>query len=254
VERAADVLLLFARSDAPQLGVTEIAKALGLSKTSVHRILSSLRNKGIVELDPTLRKYALGPVITNLGFTYLNELDVRKVAAPELTNLSRATQETATLSVRTRHGRAYVDQVTPDREVLMSVQIGISYPLHAGASSKALLAFLPDDEIERYLEEPLDRLTARTVTDAGKLRQELTEIRARGWAQSLGERQPGAGSVAAPILDYRSYALAVVSVCGPVDRLASEASMCAKQLVAATTRISARMGRPGAVNEEVAAR
>ncbi|MGH8995856.1 MAG: IclR family transcriptional regulator [Acidimicrobiales bacterium] len=242
MERAADVLLLFARSDASRLGVTEIARTLGLSKAAVHRILSSLRNKGIVELDPVSRKYTLGPVIMSLGLTYLNKLDVRKVAGPELAALSRVTNETATLSVRTGHSRVYVDQVTPDREVLMSVQIGIPHPLHAGGSSKAFLAFLPDEEIDRYLSEPLRKLTPRTIVDPRKLRRELSAIRERGWAQSLGERQAGAGSVAAPILDYRSYPLAVVSVCGPVERLAEEVAVCAEHLTASTTRISVKMG------------
>jgi IclR family acetate operon transcriptional repressor len=243
VERAADVLLLFASSTAPRLGVTEIANTLGLSKAAVHRILSSLRNKGIVELDPVSRRYALGPVIMSLGLTYLDKLDVRKVAEPELAGLSRATNETATLSVRTGHSRVYVDQVTPDREVLMSVQIGIPHPLHAGGSSKAFLAFLPDEEIDRYLEEPLRKVTPATITDPRKLRRELVQIRERGWAQSLGERQTGAGSVAAPILDYRDYPLAVVSVCGPAERMATEVDMCAENLVAATNRMSVRMGR-----------
>lgn len=243
VERAADVLLLFASSSSPRLGVTEIATTLGLSKAAVHRILSSLRNKGIVELDPTSRRYSLGPVIMSLGLTYLNKLDVRKVAGPELASLSRSTNETATLSVRTGHSRVYVDQVTPDREVLMSVQIGIPHPLHAGASSKAFLAFLPDEEVERYLKETLRKVTPSTVTDPRKLRRELAEIRERGWAQSMGERQSGAGSVAAPILDYRDYPLAVISVCGPAERIATEIEMCAEHLVAATARISVRMGR-----------
>ena len=243
VERAADVLMLFASSPGPELGVTEIATTLGMSKAAVHRILSSLRNKGLVEVDPTSRRYSLGPVMISLGITYLNKLDVRSVAAPELTALSRATNETATLSVRTGWSRVYVDQVTPDREVLMSVQMGVPHPLHAGASSKAFLAFLPDDEVERYLEEPLRKVTPATIVDLRKLRRELRQIRERGFARSNGERQSGAGSVAAPILDYRDQPLAVVSVCGPAERMEGEVEMCVEHLLAATGRISARMGR-----------
>jgi DNA-binding IclR family transcriptional regulator len=242
LERGADVLLLFASSTASRLGVTEIASELGLSKTVVHRILTSLRNKGIVEFDPVSRRYALGPVVMSLGLTYLNKLDVRKVAEPELAGLSRATNETATLSVRAGNSRVYIDQVTPNREVLMSVQIGAQHPLHAGASSKAFLAFLPEDEIDEYLEKPLRKVTPATITDRRKLRRELVEIRERGWSQSLGERQSGAGSVAAPILDYRDYPLAVVSVCGPADRMVKEVDMCAQFLIAATNRMSLRMG------------
>jgi IclR family transcriptional regulator, acetate operon repressor len=241
VERAADVLLLFAHSTT-RLGVTEIATKLKLSKAAVHRILGSLRNKGIVELDPATRRYALGPIVMSLGVTYLNQLSIRSVAAPELAALSRATSETATLSVRTGHSRIYVDQVTPPRDVLMSVQFGIPYPLHAGASSKALLAFLPDQEIDDLLRRPLERLTPLTITDPAVLRSELSRVRDRGWASSGGERQSWAASVAAPVLDARDYPVAVMSVCGPSQRVRDHANEHAELLVAATARVSARMG------------
>lgn len=242
LERGADVLLLFASSVEANLGVTQIANQLGLSKAVVHRILSALRNKGLVEFDEGSRRYSLGPVIMSLGLTYLQKLDVRAVAMPELVELSHETNETTTLSVRTGSNRVYVDQVTPMREVLMSVKIGVPYPLHAGASSKAFLAFLPGEEIDRYLDEPLAKVTAGTITDRRKLRRELAQIAERGWAASVGERQIGAGSVAAPILDYRDYPIAVVSVCGPADRMLVEMDACVEKLVVATSRISRQMG------------
>ena len=242
VERAADVLLLFSEEPTQHLGVTEIANKLGLSKAAVHRILSSLKNKGFVDLDPISHRYSLGPVLVSLGLTYLNKLDVRKVAAPELAELSRITNETATLSIRTGWTRVYVDQVTPDREVLMLVQIGVPYPLHAGASSKAFLAFLPAEEIDRYLSESLRQVTPLTQTDPEKLRRELTDIRAAGYAVSMEERQSGAGSVAAPVLDFRGAPLAVISVSGPAERIAGEAQECAAALLETTRRVSVKMG------------
>jgi IclR family acetate operon transcriptional repressor len=246
VERASDILLLFASSSSPQLGVTEIATALGMSKAAVHRILLSFRNKHLLELDPVTRKYALGPTLLGLGAKYVGQLDIRRMAAPELAALSRATNETATLSVRSGDQRVYIDQVTPDREVLMSVQLGMAHPLHAGASSKAFLAFLPKDEVERYLAGPLAKVTERTITDPGRLRRELATIRRRGWSQSLGERQAGAGSVAAPIFDDRGHPVAVVSVCGPAERMAEEIDECAKHLLVATERLSAQLGHHAA--------
>jgi DNA-binding IclR family transcriptional regulator len=222
--------------------VTEIAQQLGLSKASVHRILSSLRKKGIVEIEPVTRRYLLGPVIVSLGLTYLSKLDVRRVAHPELVALSRETFETATLSIRTGEHRVYVDQVTPEREVLMSVQIGLPHPLHAGASSKAFLAFLPPAEIEFYLENTLEQVTPSTVTDRDQLRRQIAEIRRRGYALSFGERQAGAGSVAAPVLDYQNLPIAVISVCGPAERLAQEVDLCAAALLDTTRRVSAQMG------------
>jgi len=233
---------MFANSVEPKLGVTQIANQLGLSKAVVHRILSALVNKSFIEFDPASRRYSLGPIIMSLGLTYLQKLDVRNVASPELAKLSHGTNETTTLSVRTGPNRVYVDQVTPAREVLMSVKVGVPYPLHAGASSKAFLAFLPPDEIARYLENPLAKVTVDTVTDRRKLRRELAQIVERGWASSIGERQIGAGSVASPILNYQNYPIAVVSVCGPADRMVLEMDACAKKLTASASRISHQMG------------
>lgn len=244
VERAADVLVLFADADTRTLGVTEIADALGLSKPAVHRILASLRTRGLVEVDEESRRYSLGLTAMRLGLAYLDRIDVRALAAPELAELSRRTRETATLSTRTGDQRVYVDQVTPAREVIMTVSLGVPYPLHAGASSKAFLAFLPDTEIDAYLARELGRLTEGTITDADALRAEIREIRARGYAKSFAERQHGAASVAAPVLDHHDRPVAVVSVCGPLERFRQEAEECARVLLETTDRLSARMGHP----------
>lgn len=243
VERAADVLVHFAESSGATLGVTEIADALGMSKAAVHRVLASLRGHGLIELDETTRRYALGVGAMRLGLAYLDRLDVRRLAGPELVALSERTGETATLSIRTGDHRVYVDQVTPSREVIMSVRLGIPYPLHAGSSSKAFLAFLPASEADAVLDRSdLHALTGITITDPARLRRELATVRRRGWARSFGERQPGAGSVAAPVLDHHGRPAAVVSVCGPLERFRGEVAACAEVLLETTGRLSARMG------------
>ncbi|HVB46704.1 MAG TPA: IclR family transcriptional regulator [Streptosporangiaceae bacterium] len=242
VERAADVLLHFAASGRRTLGVTEIADDLDLSKAAVHRILAALRSRGLIEIDEQTRRYSLGPMSARLGLAYLDQLDVRRLARPELVALSRDTYETATLSVRTRDARMYVDQVTPDREVIMSVSLGASYPLHAGGSSKAFLAFLPDEEIDAYLARDLEALTGATVVDRAALRREIDEIRAHGYAQSFGERQVGAASVAAPVFDHRGAPAAVISVCGLSERFAVESESCARRLLETTGKLSRLLG------------
>lgn len=242
IERAADVLGLFADAGEETLGVTEIANSLSLSKAVVYRILSSFRAKGFVILDERSRRYALGPRALHLGLAYLNRTDVRTIARPELERLCHVTRETATLSLRTGWTRVYVDQVTPDRDVKMVVQLGQQAPLHAGASSKAFLAFLPQTEQEAYLDRPLDRLTDITVTDPSKLRKELRDIKARGYAVTLGERMEGAGSIAAPVLGHDGTPAAVISVCGPADRLAGEVQEIAPELLAAIQSLSRNLG------------
>ena len=175
---------------------------------------------------------------------YLNRIDIRDLARPVLTKLSEKTGETATISLRSGWERMYVDQVTPDREVKMTVALGRAFPLHAGSSSKAFLAFLPAEEQERYLAEAeLGALTARTIVDADELRVELEQIRMRGYAVSEGERQEGAGSIAAPVFDHRADPVAVISMCGPLERFVDEIPALAEELLTAAGELSRRLGR-----------
>jgi IclR family transcriptional regulator, acetate operon repressor len=242
IERAADVLALFTDADEPTLGVTEIAQSLGLSKAVVYRILSSFRAKGFVDLDESSRRYSLGPRALHLGLAFLRRTNVQALARPEMEKLSRSTGETATLSVRTGDTRVYVDQVTPDRDVKMVVQIGQEFPLHSGGSSKAFLAFLDPVEQEEYLARPLEKLTKVTITNVRTLRKELKDVRERGYAMSFGERLDGAGSVAAPVLGHDGRPVAVISICGPVDRIKGAVDKVAKPLAEATQRISRQLG------------
>ena len=242
VERAVDVLMLFTASPGPTLGITEIATELDISKAVVHRILTSLCDRDVVIADPETRRYSLGPGVLQLASAYRSRLDLRALARQTLEQLSKATDETATLSLRHGSSRAYVDQVTPDREVTMTVSLGRMFPLHAGASSKALLAFLPPDEIDAYLKAPkLETLTPRTIVDAAALRGELEAIRRLGYAASFGERQAGAASVAAPIFDDEGVA-GVVSICGPLERFTPHTNDYARRLLDATASLSARLG------------
>jgi len=246
VERAIDVLMLFTTSQGSTLGITEIANDLGISKAVVHRILTSLCDRDVVIADPESRRYSLGPGVLQLAAAYRSRLDLRTLAHQTLVQLSHATDETATLSLRHGWQRAYVDQVTPDREVAMTVSLGRTFPLHAGASSKAFLAFLPPNEIDEYLQsQPLDALTPRTIVDRDSLRAELESIRRVGYAASFGERQSGAASVAAPVMaDTGSGGgpVGVISICGPLERFTPLTNDFARRLVEATTALSIRLG------------
>jgi DNA-binding IclR family transcriptional regulator len=243
IERATDVLLYMASANGSDLGVTEIASDLGLSKAVVHRILSSLRTRGFVRVDPDSRRSSLGPAALTIGAAYLDNMDVRELAVEPMRRLVNVTGETATLSIRDGWSRIYIDQMAPPREVKMTVRLGIPFPLHAGGSSKAFLAFLPDDEIDRYLAQPsLVGLTPITLTDPSVIRKEIEAIRKRGYSLSFGERQPGAASAAAPVLDRRGHPIAVVSVSGPVERYRPNIDEAAEHLLIETRELSRLMG------------
>ena len=243
IERALSVLDLMAATDRDDLGVTEIARELDLSKAVVHRVLVTLVARDYLQVDHVSRRYSLGPMALVLGSAYLARLDLRTLAHPRLQDLSRRTGETATFSLRNGWSRMYVDQVTPDREIKMSVAIGKSHPLHAGSSSKSFLAFLPLEEQERYLQDhELTAMTGTTITDPDRLRTELAAIRARGYAVSLEERQAGAASIAAPILDRDGRPIAAISVCGPVERFREQLESVPPLLVGTCDELSRLFG------------
>lgn len=243
VDRAMDLLVHIASKPGPDFGITELAEDLSMSKAAVHRVLASLKGKGLVDVDERTRRYSLGVVTLRLGLAYLDRIDVRRLGHPFLERLSARTHETATLSIPLGdRERIYVDQVRPDREVIMSVTIGESFPLHAGASGRALLAFMSDDARAAYLAGPMEALTDRTVVNRKRLQEVLDEVRANGWALSQGERKSGASAVAAPVLGHEGFPVAVVSVCGPLERLAENVDLCREELLAATHDMSRKFG------------
>lgn len=221
-ERVADVLLSFARSDAP-LGVSAIARELELSKAVVHRILQSLVSRNLVQYSSESRDYRLGSAAAALGAQALRQLDVRSVARVPLMELRDATEETITLSLLSADKRTYIDQYESPKEVKMTVELGRMHPLHAGASSRAILAHLPQEFIDRVVNGELSQTTPHTITDRAALLESLELVREVGYALSGGERQADAGSVAAPVFGPHHDVIGSISVCGPTARFGDEA-------------------------------
>lgn len=217
--RVADVLMAFARSDRP-LGVTQLAREVDLSKAVVHRILQSLASRSLVQAVRGDSTYALGPAAIGLGTKAWSQLDVRRVAAPVLQRLRDQTQETATLSVLVGHRRIYLDQFESPREVKMVVEIGLQYPLHSGASSRAILAFLPKDFADDAVR---DLRAVNPGLDADAFLARLAEVREYGHATSINERGTGAASIAAPFFDAGGHVLGSVSSSGPAYRYSADA-------------------------------
>jgi len=243
--RVADVLLLF--TDGPTtLGVSHIARELGLSKAVVHRILRSLAGRGMVTLDPESRRYRLGPSAAALGARAYGDSDLRFSAVELLRELRDKTGETATLTQLVPNGRVYLDQVEGTHEIKMTVELGRRFPLHAGGTGKCMLAYLPVATRERLLGRRLTAMTGDTVTDPDALRAELDEVRALGYASSGGERQADAGSVAAPVFGATGDVIGAISVCGPRYRITPEfVAEVAPLVVEAAGRITRRLGHPG---------
>lgn len=249
--RVADVLLLFA--DGPDsLGVSAIARTLGLAKPVVHRTLASLVDRGFLVSDPRTREYALGPSLASLGARALRQSGLRTAALPILRRLHDITAETATVSAVVPGGRVYLDQIEGAGEIKMTVELGRRFPLHAGSSSTAILAFLPAEQQEHVLSsDKLEELTAKTVTDPHELRRRVRAIQETGIAQSDGERQAGAGSIAAPIFGYHGQVVGSISVCGPGYRMDHTTRVAiVPQLRTAADDISRALGWHGGLPSE----
>lgn len=226
IDRAMRVVYFVAGSDGGRradFGVSEIARGLDMSKTVVHRILTTLVAVDFLAVDPETRRYRLGPGAVLVGRSALEQLDVHRLARTRMEHLAEMTGETITLSMRQGPGRVYLDQILSRSEVHMSVQIGQWAPLHAGSSAKAILAALSPEEAASYLDEhELVAFTSQTLVDRGAVEADLVRIRAQGYAVSRGERQADAFSIAAPIIRAGDVVFGAISVCGPAQRFGPE--------------------------------
>jgi DNA-binding IclR family transcriptional regulator len=241
IDRALAVLGVLADASQP-IGVTEIARRVGLPKSVVHYHVSALVRNRYVEARPD-RRYGLGTAALRLGRGTASNLDLRARALPHMRALHHDTWETVTLSVLVGRERVFVDQLVSPQEISLMVELGRPLPLHAGAPGRVILAFLPEDAREAVLAQPLERLTAATVVEPSGLRALLESVRQTGVAVSRGERQQGVASVAAPVFDGHGVAGAVC-VCGPEYRF-DEARLerYGPLLQAASSSLSRELGR-----------
>jgi DNA-binding IclR family transcriptional regulator len=222
LERTFSILELFTE-ERPEWSTTEIARELMLPIPTVHRILSALKRRGYLSQQQQTKRFRLGVAALRLGDRARAVVDLRSVAVPILRELSQDTGETALLTVLTpaRDRGVCLERVETSQPLRLSVQPGRQLPLHAGASQKALLAFLADTEADRVLAQPLERLCHATITDPAVLREELARIRKRGWAGSYEETNVGVWGVAVPVLADHDAVTCAVGIAGPNARLAT---------------------------------
>ncbi|MGC8471732.1 MAG: IclR family transcriptional regulator [Acidimicrobiales bacterium] len=222
LERAFAVLGVFVEAR-PEWGTSEIARSLGLPVPTVHRILMDLRKLGYVTQDRQTKRFRLGSAAVLLGSRARVVADLRAVALEPVRLLSRELGETALLTGVSpdRTASICLERVESVQPLRLSVEPGRLLPLHAGASQKALLAFMPEEEAERVISGRLDRLCQSTLVDKRTLREDLERIRRRGFATSLEETNAGVWGIAVPILTGAEVVCAV-GIAGPSVRLNRE--------------------------------
>jgi DNA-binding IclR family transcriptional regulator len=217
VDRAARILKALA-SGPRRLGVSQLADQLGMTRPTVHGLLQTLQAHGFVEQDRDSDKYQLGAGLLHLGNSYLDHNELR---ARSLVHADRlATRAQAAVRVGVLHGPAVVvvHHVFRPDAAFQVLEVGAQLPLHASALGKAMLAFADPSVLDDLFEEPLPKLTSRTLAP-GALRTELETVRERGFARERDEAVLGESSVASPIFDHSGHAVGAIGVVGDTEQI-----------------------------------
>jgi DNA-binding IclR family transcriptional regulator len=234
--------VLGALADGP-LGVSEVATSSRIPKSTAARLLAALAEEGAVEQVPGERRYRLGPHLLALASGLGDARGLVASARPTLVDLAAELGEAAGLSVRDGWTVHYVDQVDVPNPVQVRDWTGTRIPLHAVSSGQVFLAQLPAPMLARYLAEPLEAFTPRTLTDAPALLERLRDVRRDGHAWVRDEYALGISSVAAPVADARGELVAAIHVHGPSYRFpdAGTEPSIAAAVRAAAAKIGARL-------------
>ena len=242
VDRAAALLLALGDSHG-EAGVTELARRLGLHKSTASRLLATLEKRGLVEQDDETGRYRLGLVVIRLAEKAERTLDLRAIAMPELDRLARATRETTGLGVADGDQFLTVAQADGPNLVAVGDWTGRGVPIHSVAAGKVLLAAMPEREILKLVRRGLDRFTDRTITQLEPLLEELARIRRRGYATAFGEFDAGLNAVAAPVHDARGQVSAAVDIWGPAFRITPQRMPeLVQQVRESAAAVSVRLG------------
>lgn len=240
VDHALDVLEFLAHCNDP-VGLAEMTDQLGLSKSTAHRILVTLRRRGFVHQLPGGRTYAIGVKSFEVGATFLARTSLLSASLVEMERLASLTQETVNLAILDGRDIVYVGKINSPRAYSVTTRIGSRSPAHCTAVGKAILAVLDSLAMDKLLDLPLERYTPQTICDKALLRAELTRIRSESVAIDREEIEPNMCCVAAAIFDYRGHVIAAIGVAAPTGRLLPRLHECAAHVRDAARRISSSL-------------
>ncbi|MFI7551365.1 IclR family transcriptional regulator [Micromonospora sediminimaris] len=216
LERGLAVIRAF-DAEHPQLTLSEVARATGLTRAAARRFLLTLVELGYVRTDGRL--FSLRPRILDLGYAYLSSLSLPEVAQPHMEALVAQVHESCSVSVLDGDEVVYVARVPTKRIMTVGISVGTRFPAYATSMGRVLLAGQPPRWLDDYLATAqLRPLTRRTVTDPAKLRDILTKIANQGYALVDQELEEGLRSLAAPIHGDNGSVVAAVNVSAHASR------------------------------------
>ncbi|MDN5351147.1 MAG: IclR family transcriptional regulator, regulon repressor [Clostridiales bacterium] len=245
IERAAMILQCFSEKT-PELKLTEIADYLDLNKSTIHGIINTMKDFGLIDQNEDNQKYRLGLKLVELGSLVLKNLDIREVANPVLKALCEEVNETIHLGVLDGYEIVYIDKMESTQSIRMFTTIGTRYLAYCSAIGKSILAYKALDDIERYLPPKLERFTEHSLTTVDAIIEELKRVKSRGYAFDMEEVVEGLRCIGAPIYNHEGKVVYSISISGPIGRMTDERmETLATKIKAAALEISKRIGYLG---------
>lgn len=221
LEKCVKILTLFTDED-PTLQVAEIAAILELPRSTAYRYVAALKTHGLVEDSPDGKGIRLGGRILELAAT-ISRKPLRDLALPYMERVARETGETVILCALREHVGVCLEKVDGHHALRVAHELGDTYPLHSGATGKAIFAFLEQEKQDEILDDVgLPSFTKTTITDADRLKLHLAGVRKRGFAESEGEAIEETIGIAVPIFAASGRILASIGVAAPTYRVQGE--------------------------------
>lgn len=249
-ENVLDVLFVWHSEKAYELGLNEISRITGINKSTVYKILQSLKLRNLVEQNPENKKYKLGVGTIQLGNFVLKNLELREVAHPLLKQLAHMCQNTVTLGIRNDDHLVFIDRVDGRDNVRFFCEVGKRVPYYGGAAAKALFAHLEDSEIEKILDKDIEnkKFTENTL-GKNEFLKEIETIRKKGFAISDEEVDIGVLAIGVPIFNHEKKAIAGMALAGLKQTFTPESLQINKRLILEYSNIiSMKMGFDGTKN------
>jgi len=229
--------------DEVEIGISTLARRLGIAKSTAHRLAVTLVSEGMLEQDRDGGKYRLGIALFRLGVLVRRRMNVSNEARPHLYELREKINETVHLAILDGTDIMYVYNFESTHAIRMRSDIGVRKPAYCTAEGQAILAFQPQEVIDGVVAAGLAPRTPRTITGADKFLKALAAVRQRGCAVEEEESEIGMVGIAAPIRDDSGEVVAAVGVAGPATRLTRKAAAGAiPHVIATADQVSARLG------------
>ncbi|PIE56283.1 MAG: hypothetical protein CSA34_05225 [Desulfobulbus propionicus] len=243
IERAMAILMLFS-VHRTRIGITEIARELQLTKPTVHGIVKTLEQGEFLQRDEESKKYSLGLAAYELGLIIGNNLEINQKAGELAQLLSQEMGLVCRVGVWSKESVLVVLNKVPEGNALFSHRYSPRIPAYCTVLGKAMLAFLPADELAAYLvSHRLEKMTNRTITDEKALRDDLQETLARGFAVTRGEYSVTTWGVAAPLFNLHGRLYGAISLSGAESEIfGAMYEKIIDRLIAVSRTISMSMG------------